>query len=119
MQRSKSIILIAAFSMLAAFIACSAWADSKEITAAIDDASQSCRGVSRQIWEFKELGQQEFKSSALLKEELTKLGYRVTGDLKVPAESVKDGIAKTAFKAEMAGNSPGPFLARLIGVLRI
>ena len=84
------------------------WADSKKITAAIDEASKSCRGVSQQIWEFKEAGLQEFKSSALLKEELAKLGYKVTGDLKVPDDLVKDGIAKTAFKAEMAGKGPGP-----------
>jgi amidohydrolase len=114
MQRSKLMVLIAAFSVLSAFMVCSAWADSKEITAAIDEAGQSCRGVSRQIWEFKELGQQEFKSSALLKEELTKLGYRVTGDLKVPADLVKDGIARTAFKAEMAGNGPGPTVTLML-----
>ncbi|MCE5265330.1 MAG: M20 family metallopeptidase [Deltaproteobacteria bacterium] len=114
MQRSKVFILIAVFSMLSAFMACAVWADSREVTAAIDAASQSCRGVSQQIWEFKELGQQEFKSSALLKEELTKLGYRVTGDLKVPADLVKDGIARTAFKAEMAGNGPGPTVTLML-----
>ena len=36
------------------------------------------------------------------------MGYKVTGDLKVPDDLVKDGIAKTAFKAEMAGKGPGP-----------
>jgi len=108
MQTLKSIILIIAFSIVSAFMACSVWADSREIMAAIDEVSKSYRGVSQQIWEFKEPGQKEFKSSALLKEELTKLGYNVTGDLKVPADLVKDGIAKTAFKAEMAGKGPGP-----------
>lgn len=29
-------------------------ADPKQIVSAIDEASQSCRGVSQQIWEFKE-----------------------------------------------------------------
>lgn len=58
--------------------------------------------------EFKEPGQQEVKSSALLQEELAKLGYKVTGDLKVPEDLMKEGIAKTAFKAEMAGEGPGP-----------
>jgi amidohydrolase len=114
MQRSKSIILITVFSILAAFMASSVRADSREITTAINEASQNYRGVSRQIWEFKEPGQQEFKSSALLKEELTKLGYKVTGDLKVPADLVKDGIARTAFKAEMAGNSPGPTVTLML-----
>ena len=83
-------------------------ANPDRITSAIDEASSSCRGVSQQIWDFKELGQQELKSSALLKEELTKLGYKVTGDLKVPDDLVKDGISKTGFKAEMAGKGPGP-----------
>ena len=108
MSKSKPVVLTLILFVLSVFIVHPLWADSKKITAAIDEASQSCRGVSRQIWEFKEPGQQEFKSSALLKEELAKLGYKVTGDLKVPEDLVKDGIAKTAFKAEMAGKGPGP-----------
>ena len=108
MKKSKSVVLMVVLAALLAFTAGPAGADSKKITAAIDEASKSCRGVSQQIWEFKEPGQQEFKSSALLKEELAKLGYKVTGDLKVPDDLVKDGLAKTAFKAEMAGKGPGP-----------
>jgi len=41
-------------------------------------------------------------------EELRKLGFTVTGDLKVPADLVKDGVSKTAFRAEMQGKGPGP-----------
>ena len=108
MSKSKPVVLTLILFVLSVFIVHPLWADSKKITAAIDEASQSCRGVSRQIWEFKEPGQQEFKSSALLKEELAKLGYKVTGDLKVPEDLVKEGIAKTAFKAEMTGKGPGP-----------
>ena len=108
MLRSKPVVPTLILFVLSVLIVHPLWADSKKITAAIDEASQSCRGVSRQIWEFKEPGQQEFKSSALLKEELAKLGYKVTGDLKVPEDLVKDGVAKTAFKAEMAGKGPGP-----------
>ena len=113
MKRFSSVTLFAVLSVLFLFTAGPAGADSKKITAAIDEASKNCRGVSQQIWEFKETGLQEVKSSALLKEELTKLGYKVTGDLKVPEDLVKDGIAKTAFKAEMAGKSPGPTVSRL------
>ena len=108
MPRSRPVVLTLILFILSVFVVHPLWADSKKITAAIDEASQSCRGVSQQIWEFKEPGQQEFKSAALLKEELAKLGYKVTGDLKVPDDLVKDGIAKTAFKAEMAGKGPGP-----------
>jgi len=101
--------------MLLAFLSAGpAGASPDQITAAIDQASASCRSVSQQIWDFKELGQQEVKSSALLKEELAKLGYKVTGDLKVPADLVKDGIAKTAFKAEMAGKGPGPTITLML-----
>jgi len=108
MKKAYSVMLIAVLSVMVFFTAGPVMADSKKITAAIDEASKNCRGVSQQIWEFKETGLQEFKSSALLKEELAKLGYKVTGDLKVPDDLVKDGIAKTAFKAEMAGKGPGP-----------
>jgi len=108
MPRSRPVVLTLILFILSFFVVHPLWADSKKITAAIDEASQSCRGVSQQIWEFKEPGQQEFKSAALLKEELAKMGYKVTGDLKVPDDLVKDGIAKTAFKAEMAGKGPGP-----------
>jgi amidohydrolase len=83
-------------------------ADSNKVLAAIDAASPACKGVSEKIFEFKELGQQEVKSSALLKEELTKLGFQVKGDLPVPADLVEGGISKTGFRAELAGKGPGP-----------
>lgn len=49
MHRSKSIMLVIALSMLVSFMACSVWADSRKIITAIDEASQSCRGVSKQM----------------------------------------------------------------------
>jgi len=78
-------------------------ADEKALLAAIDEQVANCRVVSQKIFEYKELGQKEFKSSQLLMEELRKLGFKVTGDLKVPDDLVKGGIAKTAFRAEMNG----------------
>ncbi|HSO62293.1 MAG TPA: M20 family metallopeptidase [Desulfobacterales bacterium] len=114
MQRLTSIALITVLAVLMVFTVHPVGADSKKIVAAIDAAGASCRGVSQQIWEFKELGQQEVKSAALLKEELAKLGYKVTGDLKVPDDLVKDGISKTAFKAEMAGKGPGPTVTLML-----
>ncbi|MBM4324006.1 MAG: M20 family metallopeptidase, partial [Deltaproteobacteria bacterium] len=74
----------------------------------------NCKVVSQKIFDFKELGQQEIKSSALLMEELRKLGFKVDGDLKVPADLVKDGIAKTAFKAELMGKGPGPTITIML-----
>jgi amidohydrolase len=100
--------------LIGILMAVQASADPQKIVAAIDEASANCRLVSQKIWEFKELGQQEFKSSALLMEELRKLGFTVTGDLKVPADLVKDGIAKTAFRAELMGKGPGPTITIMV-----
>jgi amidohydrolase len=72
------------------------------------------RDVSMKIFNFKELSGEEYKSSALLKEELTRLGFKVTGDLPVPADLVKGGIAKTAFRAEMEGKGPGPTITIML-----
>jgi amidohydrolase len=114
MPRSKPVVLTLILFALSILYVQALWADSKKIAVAIDEASQSCRGVSQQIWDLKELGQQEIKSAALLKEELAKLGYKVAGDLKVPDDLVKDGVAKTAFRAEMAGKGPGPTVTLML-----
>lgn len=114
MKRTAMAGWVAISAVLLVFSVGPAGADPKQITAAIDEASQGCRAVSQQIWEFKEPGQQEFKSSALLKEELAKMGYKVAGDLKVPEDLVKEGVAKTAFKAEMAGKGPGPTVTLML-----
>jgi amidohydrolase len=47
-------------------------------------------------------------------EELRNLGYQVSGDLKVPADLVKDGISKTAFRAELVGKGPGPTITIML-----
>ncbi len=85
-----------------------AGADEAQLLAAIDARAEAVKAVSQQIFEFRELGQQEFKSSQLLMDELRKLGFSVQGDLKVPEDLVKGGIAKTAFRAELKGKGPGP-----------
>jgi amidohydrolase len=110
-ERMKTGLIL---SILIIGLAASAWADSQKVTAAIDANSAACRVVSQKIFEFKELGQQEFKSSQLLMEELRKLGFNVTGDLKVPADLVKDGISKTSFRAELQGKGPGPTLTIML-----
>jgi amidohydrolase len=91
-------------------ITTSVLADQQKILSAIDAASPACKMVSEKIFAYKELGQKEVKSSALLMEELRKLGFTVTGNLKVPADlsEDKDGIAKTAFRAEFQGKGEGP-----------
>jgi amidohydrolase len=105
---------VALLGLLLVVLSGPAWASPEKVVAAIDQASGPYRAVSRQIWEWKELGQQEIKSSALLAEELRKLGYTVTRDLKVPADLIKDGVAKTAFRAELRGSGPGPTITLML-----
>ena len=62
--------------MLAALWAANGFADEKQLLAAIEEQSGAVKQVSQKIFEFKELGQQEFKSSQLVIEELRKLGFK-------------------------------------------
>ncbi|MFB0935876.1 MAG: hypothetical protein QMB52_08890 [Propionivibrio sp.] len=94
--------------LLAALWAANGLADEKQLLQAIEAQSGAIKQVSQQIFEFKELGQQEFKSSQLVVDELRKLGFKVETDLKVPDDLVKGGVAKTAFRAELPGKGPGP-----------
>jgi len=112
MLRIRMILFTVA--ILSVFIVSAVWADPQKILSAIDANSSNCKVVSQKIFDFKELGQQEFKSSALLMEELRKLGFKVEGDLKVPADLVKDGVAKTAFRAELQGKGPGPTITIML-----
>jgi len=114
MMKMKSKMIFLVLAILTAFIASTVWAEPQKILAAIDANNSNCKVVSQKIFDFKELGQQEFKSSALLMEELRKLGFKVDGDLKVPADLVKDGISRTGFRAEMAGKGPGPTITIMV-----
>ena len=60
-------------------------ADEKTLLAGIDEQAGNCKVVSQKIFGYKELEQQEFKSSQLPIEELGKLGFKVMGNLKVPS----------------------------------
>jgi amidohydrolase len=102
------------FLLLTIGLAAPAGGSESEILRAIDAVSPSYRNVSQQIWEWKELGQKEFQSSALLMEELKKLGFLVKGNLPVPTDLIQEGIARTAFKAEMAGKGPGPTITIML-----
>jgi amidohydrolase len=113
-KKSQKPCIMLAWMICGILLSTPAWADGQKIIAAIDAASPGCRVVSDKIFEWKELGQQEFKSSALLMEELRKYGFKVTGDLKVPADLIKDGVAKTAFRAELTGKGPGPTITIML-----
>ena len=102
------------FSLLLLCFAPCAWADSAAVLKAADEAAPASRSVSQRIWEYREQGMKEVKSSALLMEELRKLGFSVTGNLKVPVDAYKEGVLPTAFKAELKGKGPGPTVAIML-----
>ncbi|MHC1726213.1 MAG: M20 family metallopeptidase [Syntrophobacteraceae bacterium] len=85
-----------------------------QVIAAIDEKAGTGRMVSQKIFELREAGREEFKSSQLLKEELGKLGFKVTENLPVPPDLVEGGISKTAFRAELAGKGPGPTITIML-----
>ena len=76
--------------------------DKQAILADLDKRSPEYAGISKQIWDFAELGYQEEKSSALLEEQLKKEGF-----------DVKTGVAgiPTAFVATYGSGKP------VIGIL--
>lgn len=111
---SKIIAHLLPFALPAIAACLAASADEALILSLIAGAETNCREVAGTIFEFAELGGREFKSSALLKAELEKLGFDVAGDLQVPDDLVEDGIARTAFRAEMRGASPGVTAAIII-----
>ena len=106
--------LVWVFALAFVLTASPAWANPKKLLTSIDEANAACKAVSQKIFDFKELGQQELQSSKLMMEQLKSYGYTVTGDLKVPADLVKDGISKTGFRAELAGKGPGPTVTIMV-----
>lgn len=91
MKNRMAFGLVTIFAVLLVIHTGPAGADPKKILSAIDEASQSCRGVSQRIWELNESGQQEVKSAALLKEELANEFKEPRVALKAPVTKVKEG----------------------------
>ncbi len=71
--------------------------DAQAVLRGVEAQGPRFRQISRQIWENPELGWREFKSAALLKEELRAAGFRIT-----------DNVAglPTAFTAEWGQGAP-------------
>ena len=63
----------------------------------MDDSALPYNQISRTIWEYAEVGYQETRSSALLREHLEKAGFRVTANI---------GGVPTAFVAEWGSGKP-------------
>lgn len=74
----------------------------KSLLGRVEGLSPRFKEISRTIWENPEMGFQEVRSSALLKEELRKAGFRITE---------KVGGLATAFTAEWGAGRP------VIGIL--
>ena len=89
-------------------LACPELGRADAVTDSVVAVESRCRAVADRIFALKEQGGAEYQSSALLRETLAGLGFKVIGDLPVPADLVPGGVSKTAFKAEMVGNAPGP-----------
>ncbi|WP_321473294.1 amidohydrolase [uncultured Paludibaculum sp.] len=71
--------------------------DPQKLLQQVEGRSARFKEISRQIWENPELGWAEFKSSALLKEELRKAGFRIQENV---------GGLPTAFVAEWGSGKP-------------
>jgi aminobenzoyl-glutamate utilization protein B len=71
--------------------------DREKMLSTMDGRASQYGELSRQIWEYAEVGYKEQKSSALLKTELQKAGFRVRDNI---------GGAPTAFVAEWGSGKP-------------
>ncbi|MBW2370020.1 MAG: M20/M25/M40 family metallo-hydrolase, partial [Deltaproteobacteria bacterium] len=89
-------------------------AGTRDVLNAVDAVELRMKSVADRIHNWMEPGSKEFKSSKLLMDELRKMSYTVTGDLLVPADLVEDGVAKTAFKAELKGKRSGPTITIML-----
>lgn len=108
-------IRIAIIALVLVLAGSTAWAaPSDALPGALNTWQDSALGMSCRIRDLKGQGQQELKSSALLKEELQALGFTVKSDLPMPADLVPGGVSKTAFRAEFKGSRPGPTITIML-----
>lgn len=96
----KTILLIAFIS--SAFPVCTSAADAGAVMRFVDSRYEQTKSLGRDLWEFAEVGYQEFKSSALIKEKLAAEGFKI--------DSGVAGIP-TAFIASFGTSGP------VIGIL--
>jgi len=72
----------------------------EKISVAINEIESKCVAWRKQIHQYPELGNREFKTSKLIAEHLKKLGLEVT-----------EGVAKTGVVGVLRGGKPGPCIA--------
>lgn len=82
---------------------------------AIDAGREKVHMIAKTIWEYKEVGWEEFKSSNLLMDEFEKMGFTVQRGLvgKHPAFGY-DIDMPTAFKAVFKGKEGGPTIGLML-----
>ena len=72
----------------------------EKISVATDNIESKCIAWRKQVHQYPELGNREFKTSKLIAEHLKKLGLEVT-----------EGVAKTGVVGVLRGDKPGPCIA--------
>lgn len=86
-----------------------------KIMSAIDNKKAETTNIANKIWEFKEGGWEEFKSSALLMDEFEKQGFTVQrGLLGKHPKYYEDMDMPTAFKAVFKGKEGGPTIGVML-----
>ncbi|WP_312102233.1 amidohydrolase [Pygmaiobacter massiliensis] len=89
--------------------------EEKKMMEAIDKHKEKIHMVAKKIWEFKEVGWEEFNSSALLMDELEKEGFKVQRGLLGKHPKFKQEIdMPTAFKAVFHGKKGGPVIGIML-----
>jgi amidohydrolase len=89
--------------------------DEELMMGAIDNSREKSHMIAKKIWEFKEVGWEEFKSSALIMDELEKEGFKVQrGLLGKHPKFEYDIDMPTAFKAVFEGKKGGPTIGIML-----
>lgn len=104
-----SVIMVLTFSIQAFAEADSLSAVEKNMISAMEKIKEESFEISKQIWELKEMGMEEFKSSSLLVEAFKKHGFTVQHG--VTAKDPLTGLdmeLPTAFIATYEGKEGGP-----------
>lgn len=89
--------------------------EEKQMMEVIDRNREKIHRVAKKIWEFKEVGWEEFKSSTLLMDELEKEGFEVQRGLLGRHPKFGQEIdLPTAFKAVWKGKEDGPTIGIML-----
>lgn len=113
-MRASALYGLVVTTALVSLLAVSRPAKADAVTDSVDKEAAACKIVADAIFDLHEQSNREFKSSELLKKELARYGFTVTGDLKAPGDLVEGGVSRTAFKAVLEGQGPGPTICIML-----